>query len=133
MTRNKAQITIEFLVFLAMAFVVIFIFLAAAVSLSKDTTKSKTYYEMDDLGRSVQEEMLLASQLEDGYTRKINLPMTLNGLQYSVFLNQSNPSNAYFLMYYEDIELFYLVPPINGSIHLGDNTLRKINGTLRMN
>jgi hypothetical protein len=133
MVKHNAQITLEFLLFLGMAFGVIFTLLAAAVSLSQDNAKTKTYYEMDDMARSIQEEMLLASQLEDGYTRKINLPMTLNGLHYDVFLNQSNPSNAYIMFYYEDIELFYVIPPTNGSMHLGDNTLRKINGTLRLN
>jgi len=133
MAKRNGQIALEFLLFLGVAFCVVFILLAAAVSLSTDNTKTKTYYEMDDLGRSLQEEFLLASQLEDGYTRKINLPMTLNGLQYTVLMNQSSYSNAYITLSYKDIEIFYAIPQTNGSMHLGDNVLRKVNGTLRMN
>ncbi len=94
------------------------------------------YAEMDDLGKALQQEFLLAAQLEDGYTRKINLPITANGQDYEVVLWLSNNTDikyGYLLLTFESVEILYLVPPVNGTIIKGDNTLTKNNGTLRIN
>jgi hypothetical protein len=88
---------------------------------------------MDDLGKSLQQEFLLASQLEDGYTRRLNLPVTLNGKSYNVTVGQTNPAHGYMIFLYGNSEWFYLIPPVEGNISLGNNVLRKLNGTLYLN
>ena len=96
----------------------------------------KAYQEMDDLGKSVQQEFLLASELEDGYTRKINLPLTMSGVSYTAIIgssNHTNVTNSYLLLTFDQAELFYALPPVAGNITLGDNILVKNNNTLRIN
>ena len=130
---KKAQIVMEFMLLIALAFCIVIGLLATVYTVLKGNSKIQSYAEMDDLGKALQQEFLLASKLEDGYTRKINLPMTVGHAQYTALVGQSDPQNSYLILDYEGTELFYMIPPINGTIRLGDNTLRKINNTLKLN
>jgi len=134
--KHNGQVAIEFLILIAIAFGVILTFLIAVLSFSEGNTKMKAYQEMDDMGKALQQEFLLAAQLEDGYTRKINLPLTANGGSYDISLgiaNYTNTTHGYILITYQSNELFYLIPPVTGNITRGDNVLVKNNGTLRIN
>jgi hypothetical protein len=133
MMRHNGQIAIEFLIYIGVALCIIIVFLASILAISESNMKARTYSDIDDMGKSLQQEFLLASQLEDGYIRRINLPATLNGKSYNVTLGQSNPLNSYITLGYEKSELFYLIPPVNGSIIKGNNVLRKQNGALQIN
>jgi len=133
MTKEKGQIAIEFLMYIGIAFFIIIVLLAAILAFSENNVRTRTYSDVDDLGKSLQQEFLLASKLEDGYTRKMNLPSTLNGKSYNISIGQSNPMNSYIVVGYEESELYYLIPPIIGNITLGNNVLRKVNGTLYLN
>jgi hypothetical protein len=130
---DKAQIAMEFILLIGVAFFVIVALLASIMSLSTDNTKMKAYQDMDDLGRSLQQEFLLASQLEDGYTRKINMPITIGNVHYNTTIGQSNPTNSYLMIQYDGSELFYLIPPVTGNLTYGNNFLKKNNGTLTLN
>jgi hypothetical protein len=134
--KYKGQIAIEFLLLIAMAFFIILTLLVSLLSISERNTKMKAYQEMDDLGKSLQQEFLLASQLEDGYTRRINLPLTMSGVQYTAIIgssNHTNTTNSYLLLTFESTEIFYALPPIIGNLTLGNNILIKNNNTLRIN
>lgn len=134
--KRNGQIAMEFLLTIAMAFFVILTLLISILVISERNTKMKTYQKMDDLGKALQQEFLLASQLEDGYTRRINLPMTLNGLEYTAIVGSSNyttTNSSYLLFTFSSTELFYAIPSVTGTIHLGNNILVKNNNTLRIN
>jgi uncharacterized protein (UPF0333 family) len=134
--KRNGQIAIEFLLLIAMAFAIIITLLISILSMSESNTKMKAYREIDDLGKALQQEFLLAVQLEDGYNRKLNLPLTANGESYNAIIGSSNYANAthsYLLLTYKSTELLYLIPPIIGNIRLGDNILVKDNGTIRIN
>jgi len=131
MNKNlKGQIAIEFLMYIGMAFFIVIAMLAVIFIVSEENTRSKNYSDIDDLGKALQQEFLLASQLENGYTRMINLPVTLNGKIYSVSIGHPASQSYYIMLEYDTIETYYIIPPVNGSIVLGDNVLRKYNGTL---
>jgi hypothetical protein len=130
--NKSAQIAIEFLLLVAIAFAVVIIMLIVLLSISENNTKTESYYNMVDLGNSLQQEFLLAAELEDGYTRKINLPLTLNGLTYNVTIGNGTNSHYYLDISYKATDLFYLIPPVNGTLKLGDNVLIKDNDTLRI-
>jgi hypothetical protein len=135
MNRN-GQIAIEFLLLIAMAFFIVITLMISVLSVSERNTKVKAYEQMDDLGKSLQQEFLLASQLEDGYTRRINLPLTLISQRYTATIghsNYTNTTNSYLLLDFDSVELFYAIPPVTGNITLGNNVLVKNNNTLRLN
>jgi hypothetical protein len=131
--HKEAQIAIEFLLVAGIAFAIILTFLLSALSISENNTKKESYYTAEDLGNSLQQEFLLAAELEDGYTRKINLPMTLNNLKYNITIAETNHSYYYLIVAYEKAELYYMIPPVNGTLKLGNNMLVKNNNILRIN
>jgi len=130
--KKNAQIAMEFLILTAMAFAIVMVFLVIISSISTNDTKNRSYYDMADLGISLQQEILLAIELEDGYTRKINLPATLNGIRYNATIGQASNKYGYLILSFEGREVYYTIPYVNGTIHLGDNLLVKTNNTLRM-
>jgi len=131
--KHNGQMAMEFLLFIGMAFVVVVTLLVSTLSVSSGNTKMKAYQDMDDLGKSLQGEFILAAQMEDGYSRKLNLPITMDGISYTMTVGSSNPKNSYFILSYDQAELFYMIPNVKGNITLGDNILSKNNGTLRVN
>ena len=130
--KHNGQIAIEFMLMIGMAFAVVIIFLASVLSVSKFNTETRTYEDIDDLGKALQQEFLLATQMEDGYTRVINLPITLNGLAYNVSTGRTG-QEYYILLKYKETEIYYAIPPTIGNFTMGNNLLVKQNSTLRLN
>ena len=137
--EKKAQIAIEFLLLLGISLAIIMILLLSFLVVSKTNVKIHNYNDLEDLGQSLQQEFFLATELEDGYTRKINLPMSLGDkslTSYTVSIMHSNnvsKNYTYLVLSYDTQETFYAIPYTYGAIHLGDNTLVKNNGSLRIN
>jgi hypothetical protein len=134
--KHNGQIAIEFLLLMGAAFFVVLVLLIVGLSISEGNSRAEAYEEVDDLGRALQQEFLLAAQMENGYTRKINLPITLGGMDYNATIGiggSGNTTNGYLILQYEVKEFYYIIPQVNGSISLGDNILRKNNDTLRIN
>jgi len=137
--NKKAQIAIEFLLILAIAVGIVIILLISFLSISTTNTKIKNDYSLEDLGQALQQEFFLATELEDGYTRKINLPMTLGDSSYGEYnvtiiqVNKSYINYTYLVLSFDTQETYYAIPYVSGTIIHGDNVLVKINNTLRIN
>lgn len=130
---GKGQIAIEFMTLTAIAFVILFTVLVASVSLSKSKTDERTYFELRDFGAGIQRELILATELEDGYHRRINLPVTVNGRDYSVITNGSATNETgFFVIEYKGRELYYAIPSVEGEFRKGDNVIVKKNDTIRI-
>lgn len=127
---KKSQIAIEFLLLAGTSIFILLLILISMYSLSKGKTDEKTYYELDDFGKSLQQEILLASELEDGYVRTMNIPMTLNGRNFNITTNQTSAYNGYIKINYEVYEFYYAIPIVNGTFKKGMNTITKQNGVL---
>ncbi|MGV8141517.1 MAG: hypothetical protein ACP5NW_03690 [Candidatus Woesearchaeota archaeon] len=134
--KHNGQIAIEFLLLIAVAFFVVLSLLVITFSIYESNSRADAYGQINDFGTALQQEFLLASQMEDGYTRRINLPITMNGMDYNITIGiggAGNSTNGYMLLNYEVVELYYLIPRVIGNISFGDNILRKENGTLLIN
>jgi hypothetical protein len=70
--------------------------------------------------------------MEDGYTRIISLPATLNGLEYNVSTGQTG-QDTYILLQYKGAQLYFAIPPTVGNFTFGDNILVTHNDALRLN
>ena len=88
---------------------------------------------MKDLAISIQQELIFASELEDGYRREFYLPTKLNNIDYSITNGNTSSYNGYLTFQYESQEFFYIIPAVVGSIQKGSNVLRKYNNTLYLN
>jgi hypothetical protein len=124
MRHHTGQIAIEFLLLIGLSIVIIVALLAAVYSISEYDSKTRTVKELDDLGASIQQELLLASSVEDGYSRRINIPETINNHHYNITLSTYN-NHTFIILQYELAELYYQVPFVSGNITKGDNIITR--------
>ena len=116
-----------------MAFFIVLAFMISAYSVAKNSEDSKNYADLDDLGKSIQQELLLASTLEDGYSRRINIPQTIVGGSFNITNGNIGNIQGYIQFNYatnKPIEIYYITPIFIGNITKGYNTIRKNNGSL---
>lgn len=130
---KQGQLSIEFILLMVLSFMVLFSFAYVIMDLSGQKNQEKTYFEINNLGVSLQQEFLLASELENGYQRTIVVPETLNNLPYTIFLGSESNATSYLAIEFQGLEFVYSLPTINGIIQKGDNHLTKINNTLQLN
>ena len=128
--KTKGQVSTEFLILLIMGVFIILTFIVIVQKLSDEKLEGKALNELDDLGKSIQQELLLATQLEDGYSREIYIPPKLYGIVYIMNLSNASSTIMYLNFYFEGTELFYAVPYLQGDVKTGLNTIAKQNGTI---
>lgn len=128
--KKRGQVAIEFLILIAFSVSMLLFLIATVSKVSISKTDEKTYFDLDDLGKSVQQELLLATEVEDGYNRKINLPQTINGRNYAIDTETISSQISYLNITYEEHLIFYHIPPINGTITKGINQITTFNGTI---
>ncbi|MBN2458664.1 hypothetical protein JXB28_00105 [Candidatus Woesearchaeota archaeon] len=81
---KKSQIATEFMLMVGLAMVVVFVFLAVSYSLIIDYSEEKNMNKLMDFGYSIQNELILASEVEPGYQRIITLPEKIGSTSYSI-------------------------------------------------
>ncbi len=126
----RGQSAIEFLVLITgiMAF---FIFLLYAVySNIEQETKEQLDIEVNEIARIIQDEINLAAGASDGYKRYFNLPERTANREY----NTSIVGNSVFVRTY-DGKFAVSLPVLNvsGDLKLGENLIRRYNGTIYLN
>lgn len=127
---RKSQIAIEFMLVLGMAIFIAMVFLAIISSDIKTMNQEKEYYSVRDFGQGLQQEFITASDVKDGYHRKIFLPQKIQGFDYSV----SNTESSLFLFSSQSkVEHFFLIPAINGTLEKGYNVITKSGGIVYVN
>lgn len=124
---GSAQISIEFMVLLIMGVFFVLTFIVIVKNLSDQKIQNKALVELDDLGKSIQQELLLASSLQNGYSREIYIPPKLYGIPYTMNVSVASGTVMYLNFYYYETELFYAIPYIQGDVKTGLNTISKNN------
>ena len=127
---KRGQLAIEFIMLVAMSIVILFVILIITNNLTQRKIDEKTYYELDDLAKSIQTELIRASEVEDGYERNLDIPETINGRDYNLTSGNTTVSLGYVLLEYRGTPIYYIVPALNDSLRKGPNLIRKQNGSL---
>lgn len=133
MYKMRGQAGIEFLLLSVFALSLLIIMVAALSNLTFSRQTQKGYLEMKDLGISIQQELLFASELEDGYRREFYIPDKLSNVDYTISNGNSSSYNGYLVFEYESQEFFLVIPAVVGTIKKQTNVLRKYNNTLYIN
>ena len=129
----KAQIAMEFIFLSLLGFFILFTVIIALGTFAAQKTTEKTNIEAEDLGRSLQQELIISADLEEGYQRKFFIPDNINNKNISVNNGITSKNTGYITISYENRELYYEVPPLTGTIQIGTNTIKKSNDTLYIN
>lgn len=114
------------------AIVLLITLIAAIATIGADRLDQKTYYELIDISRSIQQELLFAAELRDGYTRTIVIPESINGNRFEITTGSTSATNSYFIVTFKEQELIYIIPPVNGSLATGINHINKKNNTIHI-
>ena len=126
---SKAQISLEFFVFIGLAFLIAIAFELASLDQLNDFRKQKEEEAVKDLALKLQREMLIAASVEDGYVRVFEVPNRLDAsINYSITTLNSTitvqSKNALYIV---------SIPRTLGNISKGFITINKTGGVIYIN
>lgn len=121
---RKAQFAIEFSLMIALAMVALLVLAGVLYFMTYDYSEERNIRRLTDLGYSLQNELILANQVEDGYERVVILPEKVESAAYTI-----NKTNNDLVITYKGSELLFPVPQnITGTFQKGTNTIHKESG-----
>lgn len=105
---------------ITLAMVVMLIVAGVLYYLSYNYSEEKNIIRLTDLGYSLQNELILASQVEPGYERTIIIPAKVGTAGYSISQTEND-----LVIRYREIDLTFQIPQVSGTLAKGSNTIRK--------
>jgi hypothetical protein len=118
--RNRGQVATEFIVMVSLAMIVVMAFIWLMYRFSYDYSEEKNMEKISDLGYSLQSELILASEVEPGYERTINIPDKASGADYSISQTDND-----LVLTYRGADILFAIPKVTGSLHKGVNIISK--------
>ena len=126
MREQRAQVAIEFMVTVGLAMIMLILLAGVIYFLTKDYSEEKNLRRLLDYGYSLQNEIILASEVEPGYERTIFIPNKIDGVSYTI-----SQQNNYFVLTYKGNDLVFDIPEVTGSFQKNqNNTIRKQGDTV---
>ncbi len=117
---KKAQVAMEFIWIVGIATMIILLLLGGVYYLTYAYSEKQIIEKLSDLGYSLQNELIIAEEVEIGYERTINIPSDINGKEY--FLSQNN---KYLVLSYKGSQQTFTIPMVTGTLVKGTNTITK--------
>jgi hypothetical protein len=125
---SKAQISIEFYIFLGLAFLIAIAFELASLDQLNDFRIQKESEAVKDLTLKLQKEVLIAATVEDGYVRIFEIPDKLDNFDYSFTVQNSTitvqSKNSLYIV---------SIPKTVGNFSKGTNKINKTGGVIYIN
>ena len=125
---NKSQGMIEFMILFGAVLFFFVAFMLAIQTSSEEKTLEKQNVYAQNIALSVQNELALAAQASDGYSREFYVTNTILGDDYEITL----VDNSVYIKA-EKIALSYSVVVVDGNIQKGLNTIKKEGGVVYLN
>lgn len=124
-TNHRGQVSIEFMAIFGFVFFVFIVISIIFLEKSTEVNKQKELLLLDDLAKSLQKEILLAAEVEDGYTRSFIIPSSIDQYNYTLIT-----SSQEITVRTESYDIHKKIPTINGNLTKGNNTITKTQGTI---
>ena len=124
----KAQIAIEFIFLVCVAFVMLIVLLTSIRDQAIDLNQRKDFVLVKDLAYKVQHEINMATQLKSGYNRIFFIPEKLDNKNYTIKIEKNEITVSL-----EKLEFFLDIPEVNGNINKGNNTIKNVGGVVYLN
>ena len=118
--KRKGQMAIEFIMMMAAAIIVGSLFLYSAYGLLADRTEEERITALNDLGYAIQDELILAQTVSDGYERTFTVPTLAGRFTYAL---TSLPGAV--TLQSGRTTITYPTPAFTGVIAKGANTIAK--------
>lgn len=123
--NNKAQIAMEFLILAGIGFFILFTMLIILSDIGSSKLDENTFTELDDFMRGLQQEFIVAAEMEVGFHRYLNIPTRVNGLEYEVFIFEVDEYRAALILEFKGVQQFYMIPKVSGILSKGDIVIQK--------
>ncbi len=126
---GKAQVSMEFVFLVSLAFMVMTVFIASTRSEFDELRSEEERTLVRDVGMMVHSELVIASTVEEGYQRTFSIPQKLDGsIDYDIEI-----INNTLISYTEGYESVFSIPSVTGQMQKGNNTINKTNSTIYLN
>ena len=99
------------------------VILVGFVVVMNDTREDQKAAEIKDLGFQIQRELILASEVHEGYSRDIDIPEYIGKYDYTIINNE-----RVLVLTVDDVDYPFPIPKTNGTIKKGNNTIKNIGG-----
>ena len=126
----RAQTSVEFLILVSFVLFFFVSFLMLIGYSTSDKVYERQSLAIQQVARTIQEEVALAHATEDGYEREFSLPLQIVNLDYeieivggSVYVHTVNGRHA----------LSVPIEDVTGSFAPGDNVIRRANDIIYVN
>lgn len=138
MRRKKGQISFEFITLVSFMFGFFVILLMVIQDNIIEYQEGKMYTGLEEIGEIIENEVNLATTVEDGYQRSFYMPVRINAMPYNVsILGTPHGAVAYVMYVNRSMTQGYSVKiPVNvraTSINIGDNQILKSDGLVYIN
>ena len=119
----KGQLAMEFVIMMAVAFIIGGLFLAVLLIMFRDVSEEQRVAALNDVGFMIQDELILATLVEDGYQREFTIPTKADRFPYTI----SNTASGVTLKS-SGVTITYPIPNITGGVTQGDRIVTKQDG-----
>ncbi|MBW2996246.1 hypothetical protein KY332_03025 [Candidatus Woesearchaeota archaeon] len=119
----------EFVFLVGLAFMVMLVFISSTRSEFSTLRSEEERSLVKDVAVMVQHELVMASNVEDGYIRIFEVPSKLdNSIDYEIQI-----AGNIIITNTTEYEYVLNVPSVVGDIQKGDNTINKTDGVIYLN
>ena len=129
---KKAQIAYEFIMVFFILSIAFITWLALSSSLQEELQKNKNLEDFKDFSLSLKHDIFVIAQMNDGFSKALNIPNTINGRNYDILVtNFTNQDLGFSFSTVEinssEIGFFthFNVPYMNQTLIKGENFLIK--------
>lgn len=124
--NKRAQVAIEFVILVSIAFFIFILFVSVTRNKAIELFEEKKYEELKEVGNMIKDELIIASQVNDGYYREIEVPYNIQG---SYDYEIERIGNSIYL-YLDENQYYVRIPSFLGNISKGKNLITKEGGDI---
>ena len=127
---KKAQIAYEFIMVFLVLGIGFISWIVLASAFQADLQKVKNIEDFTDFTLGLKHDLFVVAQMPDGFSKTLNVPMTINSFEYEIRVtNVSAPNFNFSFVQINSAELGFFTsfegPYMNDTLKKGDNTLIK--------
>ncbi len=124
----RGQIAAEFIMYSMLGMIIVIIISGIIYDKYTEKKTEQTIYEATQLGRQIQKELIIASEVKKGYRRTIKLPSTILGSNYTII---TYPSQI--MISYKGTDQYFNTPLLSGNFMKGENNITTNETTIIIN
>ena|SRR3989344_5063759 len=128
MMLKKSQSGIEFLIVFGIVLFLFSVFLVLIQTTTEEKNREKESLLIKNLALSIQDEINLATETSDGYSREFYAPLQILGNDYEIKI-----ADSFIYIKTEKNAVSFKVDNVTGKIKKGKNTIKKENGKVYLN